>query len=65
MQNEREKHLNNLKQSLQQKPGSQELHSALCHPSMALQSHNQIYFFLALLILRRLSHEQVASQHEI
>lgn len=65
MQDERGKHLNHLKQSLQGKPGSQEPHSALCHPPMVLKSLKYIIFFLAFLTLRRLSHKQVALQREV
>lgn len=66
-QDERGKHLNHLKQSLQGKPGSQEPHSALCHPPMVLKSLKYIYifFFLVFLTLRRLSHKQVALQREV
>lgn len=54
MQDERGKHLNHLKQSLQGKPGSQEPHSALCHPPMVLKWI--FFFFLVFLTLRRWSH---------
>lgn len=45
MQDERGKHLNHLKQSLQGKPGRQEPHSALCHPPMVLKSLKRIFGF--------------------
>lgn len=64
MQHEREKTFKQSNAEFAVKAWSQELCSALCHPPMALQSHSQFcyHFFLAL---RRLSHEQAASQREI
>ena len=46
-ENEREKHLKTLRQSLEQMTGSQELPSALCQPVMALQSHNQVFIYFS------------------
>lgn len=48
MQDERGKHLNHLKQSLQGKPGSQEPHSALCHPPIVLKSLKYFLFFFSV-----------------
>lgn len=66
MQDERGRHLNHLKQSLQGKPGSQEPHSALCHPFMVLKSLKQIFYFLKVfLTMRRSSQNQAALQWEV
>lgn len=46
MQDERGRLLNHLKQSSQGKPGSQEPHSALCHPPMVLKSLRRIFYLL-------------------